>query len=61
MENEKHKKEQHNNSADKYLNENIVEARTNHDKACELYRNYVGSAETFEERRRRINKFRGGW
>jgi hypothetical protein len=51
-----------NNSADKYLDENIVDARTDHDKACELYRNYVGKAETFEERKRRINRFRcGGW
>lgn len=47
---------------DKYLANNIVEARTNHDKACEVYRNYVGKAETREERLRRINAFRcGGW
>lgn len=51
-----------NNSADKYLDENIIEARTDHDKARELYRNYVGTAETFEERARRIHRFRcGGW
>jgi hypothetical protein len=47
---------------DNYLADNIVEARTNHDKACEVYRNYVGKAETQEERLRRINAFRcGGW
>jgi len=47
---------------DDYLANNIVEARTNHDKACEVYRNYVGKAETQEERLRRINAFRcGGW
>jgi len=51
-----------NDSADKYLDENIVEARTDHDKACELYRNYVGKAKTLEEFARRINRFRcGGW
>jgi hypothetical protein len=47
---------------DNYLAENIVEARTNHNKACEVYRNYVGKSETQEERLRRINAFRcGGW
>ncbi len=47
---------------DSYLSDNIVEARTDHDKAVEVYRNYVGSAETSEERLRRINAFRcGGW
>lgn len=51
-----------NGSADKYLADNIVDARTDHDKACEVYRNYVGKAETTEERLRRINMFRcGGW
>jgi hypothetical protein len=47
---------------DKYLQDNIVEARNNHEKACDVYRNYVGKAETWEERKERINKFRcGGW
>ena len=47
---------------DSYLSDNIVEARTDHDKAVEVYRNYVGNAETSEERLRRINAFRcGGW
>lgn len=47
---------------DNYLAENIVEARTDDGKAGEVYRNYVGSAETSEERLRRINAFRcGGW
>lgn len=49
----------HNNS-DKYLDKNIVKARTNHDKACEVYRNYVFKAETHEERVRRIQGFRCG-
>jgi hypothetical protein len=49
-------------AADKYLDENIVDARTDHNKACELYRNYVGKAKTDEERTRRIHRFRcGGW
>ena len=47
---------------DSYLADNIVEARTDHDKAVEVYRNYVGTAETIEERLRRIHEFRcGGW
>ena len=47
---------------DDYLAENIIEARKDHDKACELYRNYVRNSETQEERIRRINAFRcGGW
>jgi len=51
-----------NKKADEYLAENIVEARGDHDKACEVYRAYVGKAETREERQRRINEFRsGGW
>lgn len=48
--------------ADKYLDENIIEARTDFNKAVDLYRKYVGSAETPEERHRRIQRFRcGGW
>lgn len=35
---------------DAYLDANIVEARTDFDKACDLYRSYVGKAETREER-----------
>jgi hypothetical protein len=51
-----------NQNADKYLLDNIIEARNDHDKACEIYRNYVSQAETQEERIRRINFFRcGGW
>ena len=47
---------------DNYLDNNILEARNDHDKACEIYRNYVGSSETREERLRRIHRFRcGGW
>ena len=47
---------------DSYLESNIVGARNNKEKLCDIYRNYVGQAETFEERKRRINNFRcGGW
>lgn len=46
--------------ADEYLKANIEEAKTDHNKACELYRNYVGVVETKEERLRRINAFRCG-
>jgi len=49
-------------NADKYLKNNIVKARTDKNKACEIYRNYIGKAETDKERKRRINLFRcGGW
>lgn len=48
------------NFDDNYLSENISEAKNNFDKACEVYRNYVGKAETREERLRRINAFRCG-
>lgn len=46
--------------ADEYLDKNITEVRTDFNKACEVYRNYVGKAETKEERLRRINIFRCG-
>jgi hypothetical protein len=36
------------------------EAKTDFDKACDLYRSYVGTSERQEERLRRINKFRCG-
>ena len=45
---------------DKYMDNSIEQAKTSHDKACEVYRNYVGEAETWEERVRRINRFRCG-
>ncbi len=45
---------------DKYLKDNIEAAKKDRNKACEVYRNYVGDAETWEERKRRINKFRCG-
>jgi len=35
-------------------------AKEDFDKACDLYRSYVGTAETDSERYRRINKFRCG-
>lgn len=62
MSDEKHRPPMTNTKqeADDYLSENIEEARKNHGKACEVYRNYVGRAETREERIRRINSFRGG-
>lgn len=52
-----------NTDADEYLLKNIEEAKANKNKACDLYRNYVGESETQEERLRRINMFRsgGGW
>jgi hypothetical protein len=37
-----------------------AEAKSDFDKACDLYRNYVGTAESPEERLRRINRFRCG-
>lgn len=46
--------------ADQYLTENIEEAKADTDKAFDLYRNYVGGAETREERMRRIQRFRCG-
>tara|TARA_R110002012_G_scaffold24451_1_gene81671 strand:+ start:703 stop:849 length:147 start_codon:yes stop_codon:yes gene_type:complete len=47
-------------STEKYLEDNIEEAKKDFNKACEVYRNYVGKAETWEERKRRINRFRCG-
>ena len=35
-------------------------AKNDFNAACDLYRPYVGSAETREERKRRIHKFRCG-
>lgn len=46
--------------SDKFFDENVKEAKTDKNKACDLYRNYVGKAETDEERKRRINRFRSG-
>ena len=36
------------------------EAKKDFNKACDLYRAYVGGAETEEERIRRIHRFRCG-
>jgi len=36
------------------------EAKTDFNKACDLYRSYVGSAETRDERLERIKRFRCG-
>lgn len=36
------------------------EAKKDFNKACDLYRRYVGSAETQQERIERINRFRCG-
>jgi len=38
----------------------MPEAKKDFNKACELYREYVGGAETMEERKRRIHRFRCG-
>ena len=46
--------------ADKQFEEQKSEAKKDFHKACALYRSYVGSAETFEERKRRIHNFRCG-
>ena len=45
---------------DKMFDAKKSEAKEDFDKACELYRSYVGGAETQEERIRRINRFRCG-
>jgi hypothetical protein len=45
---------------DDFFESKKEEAKTDFDKACDLYRSYVGDAETDEERYRRINKFRCG-
>ena len=42
------------------FNQEKEEAKKDFDKACDLYRSYVGSAETQEERLRRIHTFRCG-
>jgi len=46
--------------ADKNFDLNKEDAKTDFDTRCDLYRSYVGKAETFEERKRRINRFRCG-
>jgi hypothetical protein len=45
---------------DNYLLENISEAKKDKNKAFEVYKNYVGSSKTEEERIKRIHKFRCG-
>lgn len=47
-------------SADENFEQKKEAAKTSHDRACDLYRSYVGSAKTTKERLRRINKFRCG-
>jgi len=49
-----------NNITDTNFEAKKEEAKKDFNKACDLYRNYVGRAETWEERKRRINKFRCG-
>ena len=49
-----------NTEADNYFESNKQEAKSDFDKACDLYRNYVGKSETIEERMRRIRNFRCG-
>ena len=46
--------------ADELLQANINKAKHNFADAVKLYRGYVGKAETDEERKRRINRFRCG-
>lgn len=46
--------------ADNYFIENAQEAKKDDTKMYDLYRKYVGTAETPEERLRRIHKFRCG-
>ena len=45
---------------DKEFDIRIKEDKLDFDKACDLYRSYVGKADTLEERKRRINRFRCG-
>lgn len=49
-----------NTAADTNFDEKKEEAKKDFDKAADLYRSYVGEAETWEERKRRINRFRCG-
>ena len=53
-------KEKINEEADAFFDKNKGAAKGNHDKACDLYRNYVSKAKTDKERLRRINRFRCG-
>jgi hypothetical protein len=48
------------NITDEKFHNKKEEAKKDFNLACDLYRNYVGSAETREERLRRINIFRYG-
>ena len=43
-----------------FFDQNKEAAKRDQDAAIDLYKRYVGSAETQEERLRRINKFRCG-
>ena len=45
---------------DKEFDSEKDDAKTDFNIACDLYRNYVGTAETLEERKRRIRMFRCG-
>ena len=45
---------------DKEFNSKKEEAKTDFNKACDLYRNYVSKSETWEERMERIQRFRCG-
>lgn len=52
--------EDKNQQADKDFKSKVKKTQTDHDEAVELYQSYVGSAETPEERIRRIHAFRSG-
>lgn len=54
------KTENKKDKADKIFDAKKEEAKKDFDKAVDLYRNYVGTAETEEERIRRIHRFRCG-
>lgn len=46
--------------ADELFDNNKEAAKKDFNLACDLYRSYVGKAETREERMRRIQRFRCG-
>ena len=45
---------------DKEFDSKKDEAKKDFNKACDLYRSYVGESETWEERMSRIQRFRRG-
>lgn len=47
-------------NAESYFSNNIEAAKTDFNKAVDLYLNYVGKSETDDQRMDRINRFRSG-